>query len=177
MDINALTYRLFGDLKGTAGGWDMDAEVGLMYSSMSQKLFGSIVPSLAQTALNDGTYVPGVSKNGAALFAPEASDHPSSTLGVVDLHASHDLMQMPGGPLTAAMGTQYIHKAFNAQNPPTVALGISMGTTAFAVGSQDDTAGFIFEVGGKPVRQLEVDAAIRYDHYDTYGGSATRNSD
>lgn len=172
VDVDTLTYRLFGDLRGTAGGWDMDAQVGLMYASMSQKLSGSLIPSLAQEALNSGAYVPGVSTNGAALFAPEVSDHPSSSLGVADLHAAHDLLQMPGGPFTMAVGAQYIHKALNAQNPQSVATGYQMGTTAFALGSQDDVAGFL-EVGGKPVQQLEVNAAVRYDHYDTYGGSAT----
>ena len=28
-------------------------------------------------------------------------------------------------------------------------------------------------MGGKPVKQLEFDAAVRYDHYNTYGGQAT----
>ena len=172
VDVDTLTYRLFGDLKGQAGGWDIDGQLGIMYASMTQKMFGSLIPSLAQTALNNGSYVPGVSTNGAALFAPEDSDHPSSTLGLVDVHASRDVLQMPGGPLTVAAGVQYIHKALNAQNPPSVASGYQMGSTAFALGSQDDVAEFL-EVGGKPIKPLEIDAAVRYDHYDTYGGSAT----
>jgi iron complex outermembrane recepter protein len=172
VDVDTITYRLFGDLKGTYAGWDIDAQVGLAYSSMTQKMFGSLIPSLAQTDLNSGAYVPGVSTNGATLFAPENSDHPSSTLGVVDLHGSRDLVQMPGGPFTIAAGAQWFHKALNATNPESVASGYQMGSTAFAVGSQDDTAGFI-EVGGNPIKELEVNGAIRYDHYDTYGGSAT----
>ncbi len=170
--VDTLTYRLFGDLKGTAAGWDIDGQVGVMYSSMTEKYFGSLIPSLAQTALNDGAYVPGVSTNGQALFAPEDSAHPSSTLGVVDAHASHELFDMPGGPATFLFGGQYIHKALNATNPPSVASGYQEGSIAFAVGSQDDTAGFV-ELQGKPIKQLEVDLSGRYDHYDTYGGSAT----
>ncbi len=53
-----------------------------------------------------------------------------------------------------------------------MASGAQEGTTAFAVGSQDDTAGFV-ELAGNPIKQLEVDLSGRYDHYDTYGGSAT----
>jgi iron complex outermembrane receptor protein len=172
VDVDTITYRLFGDVNGSVAGWDIDGQLGVMYASMTQKMFGSLIPSLAQTALNNGSYVPGVSTNGAALFAPEDSDHPSSTLGVIDVHASRDLFQMPGGPFTMAAGAQYIHKALNAQNPPSVASGYQMGSTAFAVGSQDDTAEFL-ELGGNPIKQLEVNGAVRYDHYDTYGGSAT----
>ena len=172
VSVDTITYRLFGDLHGTAAGWDIDSQVGVMYSSMTQKIFGSIIPSLAQTDLNDGAYVPGVSTNGQALFAPEASDHPSSTLGVVDVHGAHDLFDMPGGPATMVVGGQYIHKALNATDPPSVVSGYQEGVIAYAVGSQDDTAGFV-EFGGKPIKQLEVNISGRYDHYDTYGGSAT----
>lgn len=172
VDVDTITYRLFGDINGKAAGFDIHGDVGVMYASMTQKIFGELLPGAAQTALNDGTYVPGVSTNGQALFAPEESDHPSSTLGVVDLTGQRDLFDMPGGPLTMVVGGQYVHKALNAQNPPSVVSGLQEGTIAFAVGSQDDAAGFV-ELGGKPFKQLEVDLSGRYDHYDTYGGSAT----
>jgi iron complex outermembrane recepter protein len=172
LTTDTLTYRLFGDLRGSLWGWDTDSQVGVMYASMTEKIFGDLVPSLAQADLNNGSYIPGVSTNGAALFAPPESTHPSSTLGVIDVHGSRDLFDMPGGPLTLAVGAQYNHKALNAQNPPSVVSGYQEGFIAFAVGSQDDTAGFI-ELGGKPIKQLEVTLDGRYDHYDTYGGSAT----
>jgi iron complex outermembrane recepter protein len=172
VDVDTLTYRLFGDINGKAAGWDLHGDVGLMYSSMTQKIFGEIIPSLAQADLNNGSYVPGVSTNGQALFAPEMSDHPSSTLGVVDVSGQRSLFDMPGGPLTMAVGGQYVHKALNAQAPPSVTSGYQEGVILFAVGSQDDTAGFV-EFQGKPIKQLEVDVSGRYDHYDTYGGSAT----
>jgi iron complex outermembrane receptor protein len=172
VDVDTLTYRLFGDVNGKLGGWDLHGDVGIMYSSMTEKIFGELIPSLAQTALNDGTYIPGVSTNGQSLFAPPDSTHPSSTLDVVDLTGQRDLFDMPGGPLTMAVGGQYIHKALNVEDPPSVVSGYQEGTIFFSQGSQDDTAAFI-EFGGKPVKQLEVDLSGRYDHYDTYGGSAT----
>ena len=171
-DVETTTYRLFGDLRGTAAGWDLDAAVGLMYAKMSDHINGFIQPAVAQADLNNLTYVPGVSTNGAQLFAPTEVTDPSSTLFVGDFHGSHELFQMPGGPLTLAAGVQYFHKAQNYVDPPTVSAGTQEGASAFAVGSQDDTAGFL-EIQGKPVRQLELDAAVRYDHYDTYGGQAT----
>jgi iron complex outermembrane receptor protein len=171
--VETTTYRLFGDVRGTAGGWDLDAAIGLMYARMSDHISGYIEPAAAQAALNNLTYVPGVSTNGASLFAPVETTDPSSTLDVVDFHGgTHELFQMPGGPMTLAAGAQYIHKAQNYVDPPTIIAGVQEGTAAFSVGSQDDSAGFI-ELGGKPFHQLEVNAAVRYDHYDTYGGQAT----
>ncbi|MGP8034061.1 MAG: TonB-dependent receptor plug domain-containing protein [Steroidobacteraceae bacterium] len=171
-DVDTTTYRLFTDVRGTAGAWELDGTVGLMYALMHDHISGFLEPTLVQEDLNSGTYVPGISTNGAQLFAPVETTDPSSTLGVIDFHGSRDLFTMPGGPLTLATGVQYIHKAQNYVNPATVISGVQEGASAFAVGSQDDTAGFV-EVGGKIVRQLEFDAAVRYDHYDTYGGQAT----
>src|SRR5580658_299705 len=172
ISVDTITYRLFGDIKGTVAGWDLHSSVGVMYASMTEKIFGSIYPGLAQDALNSGAYVPGVSTNGQSLFAPETSDHPSSTLGVASVSGTHELFEMPGGPLMLAVGGQYIHKALNVTDPPSVVSGAQEGVIFYSVGSQDDAAGFV-ELQGKPIKQLEVDLSGRYDHYDTYGGSAT----
>src|ERR1700733_6552625 len=171
-DVETTTYRLFFDVRGKAAGWDLDGQVGLMYARMSDHIYGYIEPGAAQQDLNNFTYIPGISTNGSALFAPPEITDPSSTLGVLDLHGSRELFQMPGGPLAMAIGTQFFHKAQNYQDPPTVVSGVQEGAPAFSVGSQDDTAAFL-ELDGKPIKQLELNAAVRYDHYDTYGGQAT----
>ena len=171
-DVETTTYRLFLETRGTAAGWDLEADIGLMYARMSDKIYGYIQPGIAQQDLNNFSYIPGVSNDGSSLFAPVETTDPSSTLGVLDLHGSRPLFDMPGGPLTLAAGGQYFHKAQNYADPSTVISGVQEGAAAFSVGSQDDTAGFL-EIGGKIIKQLEIDAAVRYDHYDTYGGSAT----
>ena len=172
INTDTQTYRLFGDLHGKAAGWDLDATVGIMYAKMSLNFDGGLVPGATQTALNDGSYIPGAKNNDIAQIAPQASASPSSTLDVVDVHGQHDLFQMPGGPLTFVVGAQYIHKAVNDQDPASITNGIQEGINNFTVGSQDDTAGFL-EFDGKPIQPLELNAAVRYDHYDTYGGQAT----
>jgi iron complex outermembrane recepter protein len=174
INTDTQTYRLFGDLKGNAGGWDLDAAVGVMYAKMHYKLSGGLVPDATQADLNNASYVPGGTDNAAALanMAPTAITNPTSTLDIIDLHASRDVFAMPGGPLTVAAGVQYFHKVQNDRDPDSVTNGLQEGITNFTVGSQDDTAAFV-EFGGKPIQHLEVDAAVRYDHYDTYGGQAT----
>src|SRR5580658_2224907 len=175
IDSETTTYRLFADVRGTAGGWDLDGQVGLMYARTNLDIYGYVEPGALQSALNSLAYIPGSSNNGAQLFAPTAVTDPSSTLDVIDLHGTHDLFQMPGGPLTVATGVQYFHKAQNDPPPPTIEEGIQSapGSQAvFSVVSQADNTEFL-ELDGKPVKQLEVKAAVRYDHYDTYGGQAT----
>jgi iron complex outermembrane recepter protein len=166
------TYRFFADLKGKAAGWDITGSAGVMYAKLTEHFLGELDPTGAQTALDNGTYVPGSTTNNINLIAPETYASPSSTLYLIDAHASRELFQMPGGPLGVAVGAQYFHKAQNDQDPPSVTNGLQEGITNFTVGSQDDASGFI-EFDGKPVSQLELNAAVRYDHYDTYGGQAT----
>lgn len=172
IDIETTTYRLFTDVDGTAAGWDVHGDVGVMYAKMFETYYGLIEPLEAQAALDSGAYIPGVSTNGGALFAPPASTAPSSTLGVLDLNATRELAQLPGGPLSIGIGGQYKHEALNATNPETIATGLQEGPILFAVGSQDSAAGFL-ELDAQPLKSVEANAAIRYDHYDTYGGSAT----
>jgi iron complex outermembrane receptor protein len=171
-DVETTTYRVFTDLNGTVGGWDIHGDVGVAYAKMFETFYGELEPVAAQAALNSGTYIPGVSTNGASLFAPPASVAPSSTLGVIDVNATRELFQLPGGPLSIGFGGQYKHTALNATNPDSIATGVQNGAIAFAVGSQDSEAAFL-ELDAQPIKSLEANAAIRYDHYDTYGGSST----
>ena len=170
--VETNTYRLFGSLRGTAGSWRLEAEIGLMYALTTEKYYGFLEPGVAQEDLNSETYIPGVSTNGATLFAPVETGSRSSRLDVLDFHGSRDLFEMPGGRLTLAAGVQYLHEAQNVRQPESVITGVQQGTPMFSIGSQDDTAGFL-ELGGKIVKQLEFDAAVRYDHNDTYGGQTT----
>ena len=45
VNTDTQTYRLFGDLRGTAAGWDLDATVGVMYAKMNLGFQGGLIPS------------------------------------------------------------------------------------------------------------------------------------
>jgi iron complex outermembrane receptor protein len=167
------TYRLVADIKGTAAGWDIDGSLGGMYSRMELKELSLLEPGLVQPALNNG-YVIGSGASAAAgsLLAPEAIAHPTSTLYIADLHGSRPLFNLPGGPLSLAIGAQFFHKVENDLPPPTVSTGVQEGNAAFALGSQNDAAAFL-EFNAQVVKQLEVDGAVRYDNYNNGVGGAT----
>jgi iron complex outermembrane recepter protein len=173
--LDTVTYRMMLDLQGKVAGWDVVADAGAMYSSTSDRQYGDIEPGLINADIANGTYVPGPNSNGAALFAPPAEYHPSSTLDVVDVHASRQFVEFTGGDLAGGFGYEYFHKATNS-NPgasiPTQVTGVQAGDPAFTIGAQDDNAAFA-ELDGKAFNSLEIQAAGRFDHYDTYGSSVT----
>jgi iron complex outermembrane recepter protein len=169
--VSTTTYRLVEDLKGTALGWDIDADVGAMYASMSAKQFGDFSYGAAQTAINEGAYIPGIS-NDNSILAPEVEFHPSSQLDIAGVTAQREVAQLPGGPLALAVGAQYYYQAQNAQSAPSLVEGIQIGDPVYTIGSESNAAVFT-ELDGQILKNLEVDAAVRYDHYNTYGGTAT----
>ena len=171
-DVSTTTYRLIADLKGQFLGWDIDADAGGMYSSMSAKQFGDFDYANAQTAINDGLYVPGVTTGLSSYLAPEVEYHPSSQLDIAGLQAQRELFQLPGGPLAMAIGAQYYYQSQNAQSAPSLVDGAQIGDPVYTIGSQANIAVFT-EFDAQILKNLEADAAVRYDHYNTYGGTAT----
>jgi iron complex outermembrane recepter protein len=168
---STVTYRLVEDLRGTLLGWDIDANLGGMYSSMSLKQFGDLSYGVAQQAINEGAYIPGLTVNGGPLIAAEVEYHPSTQLDIAGISASRQLLQLPGGPLSLGLGTQYFYKAQNVQPAQSIAQGIQIGNQSYTVGSQSNIAVFA-EIDAQPIKMLELNGAIRYDHYNTYGGTA-----
>ncbi|HEX9138318.1 MAG TPA: TonB-dependent receptor [Steroidobacteraceae bacterium] len=182
------TYRLVFDVTGKTMGWDLDLSAGLMYARMDEELTGNIQPVLLQAALNPvgnvdavgapySGYIVGPNANGALatqLFAPDMFTYPTSALDYVNLNGSRQLAQLPGGPLSIGVGLQYFHKDQNFTAPPASATGLETqaGGPIYTVGSQEDSSAYV-ELDALPIKQLELNAAVRYDHYDTYGNSTT----
>lgn len=166
------TYRLVEDVNGTVAGWDVGASAGYMYAILDQVSFGAIEPGALQDALNSGGYILG-SSTGASRFAPTAEATDASYLMYGNVHGSHKLMALPGGDLALAVGAEYFEKKLNAPAAATSVSAIQGGLNdAYALGSQADTAGFL-ELNAPIFKNLEANAALRYDHYNTAAGGST----
>lgn len=164
------TYRFFTDFRGTLAGWDMDLTAGEMYAALTQKTTAELNFVDLQNALNNG-YVLG-SADGAALFAPVEEVKDTNSLQDVDLRGTRSLLQLPGGPLSLGAGLGYNHRYLYSLAPPTVADGAQAGPLAYALGSQTNFAAYS-ELYAPIFTQLELDGALRWDHYNTYGSSVT----
>ena len=166
------TERLLLSLSGTVAGWDLKATGGAMYSRMIYKEYGQIEPTALQTALDNG-YILG-SSDGTNLFAPTMEFTPTSSLDLIDVHGTRELFELPGGPLDLALGVQWFKKTQNETAPSTSESGYQYenGGPIYVIGTQKDTAAFA-ELDGQVIRQLEVDGAVRFDHYQQFGSAAT----
>jgi len=168
--VDTNTYRLLLSLSGTAAGWDLKGTAGAMYAKMDQWLYGDIEPGAVQTALNN--LYPLGSPSGTSLFAPPAQTTPTSQLDLVDVHGTHKLFDMPGGPMTMAIGAQWFKEEHDETPPPLIESGVQEGDSIYVIGTEYDRAAFI-EFDGNPIKSLNINLQGRYDNYQTFGADTT----
>lgn len=169
-DVDTNTYRLLASLNGNVGGWKLQATAGAMYAKMDMNIYGNPNPTLLQSALNNG-YILG-SPDGASLFAPGEQTTPTSQLDLVDVHGTHELFDLPGGPLNLAIGVQWYRDTHDETPAPTIGSAAQVGDSIYVIGDEYDRAAFA-ELDGKPIKQLEIDADARYDNYRDFGSDTT----
>ncbi len=168
--------RLAADLNGSWQGWDIGAALG--HSKV--KAEGQYSNYVNRVALYNALRRPtnpfnplgGNSAEDNAAISPRFSNSSESKLTYADLHAQRELTQLAGGPLTFAAGISWYRKELDAPPPDMLAQGIVGNGAAYVFGKETNTAAFA-ELNALPLRDLELSAAARYDHYDTYGRSFT----
>jgi iron complex outermembrane receptor protein len=141
-----------------------------MYAALTQRSTGYINGQALQNALNNG-YVFG-SGSDTSQWAPLEEVKDTNAQQVIDLRASRALARLPGGPLSLGLGTGFYHLVKDSPAPPAVASGAQFGNNAFAIGSENDGNAYV-ELAAPAVRGLEIDAALRWDHFNSYGSSTT----
>jgi len=175
INFDNYTYRLVADVNGTYGAWDVAASAGVTRIEVNSTYLNFANYQSLQNAVNAGTWqLVGVnSPSEMALVAPSFTNKATDQLNFLEAHASRELMKLAGGPLSMATGLSFVHKELNNPIPAPISSGAVGGTfAAYAMGKEDDTSAYA-EFVAPVLKSLEVDAAVRADHYDTYGNSFT----
>ncbi|MGB6486538.1 MAG: TonB-dependent receptor [Steroidobacteraceae bacterium] len=169
--VDTNTYRLLASLTGKAAGWDIKGTVGAMEAVTQQSQADLVEPAALQTALNNG-YTLG-SAGATQLFSPVQKWRPTSDMDLLDVHGTHKLFTMPGGPLSLALGVQWVKEGHDVVSSPDITDGVaSGGDPVYAMGNEYDRAVFA-ELQGNPIKQIEIDGEARYDNYKTFGSDTT----
>lgn len=175
---DAKSYRATVDLDGKIfHSWDLNLSVG--YSEVKLDLTGLnyVNPGNLQIALDSTTapFLVGQPNSPAvdAFVAPRLTTTDTSKLGYAHAGVSRGFEVLPGGPLGVAVGVDYYNRRQYGVAPPDVANGLVTDfSNNFTVGNQNVASAY-GELAAPVIKQLELDAAVRYDHYNLSGGQAS----
>lgn len=120
-------------------------------------------------AENVGLNSPGV----YAALSPEISNDAKSKVTQIDAKASRELAQLQGGPLGLAIGAELRRESVQLEPTSGTDRGnvIGLGYSAYN-GARTVAAGYA-ELLAPVLKQVELSAAVRYDHYSDVGSSTT----
>lgn len=173
-NTDSRSTRLIADVEGRLGEWRLAAAAGYTEVRLTRVGRNNVNAANLQLALDSVTspYLVGGPTSAAVLgfVAPELRSKSTSKLSFAHLAGERDLMRLDGGPLSLALGLDYMRRTQYFVAPDAVAAGLVGGfDNSFTVGAQ--SAGSAYAELVAPVsRQLSLEAAVRYDHYNISGG-------
>ena len=174
-DSDSKSYRAVLELTGKIGTWDLDFAAGYTEVDLDLTGIGYINASNLQAALDSTTnpYIVAGHNTPTVLnfVSPELTTTDTSKLafGHAGLTNSN-LLTLPGGSLGLAVGADYFDRKQHTIAPEQVAAGfISDFSNNFTVGTQQVASGYA-EFDATMFKQLEINLAGRYDHYNLSGG-------
>jgi iron complex outermembrane recepter protein len=174
INTDSKTYRLVGDLTGNVAGWDVDVALGLTQVSTNLSFSNFVNYDNLGTDLFNGTFNP-LGGNSAATMsniAPRFSYNANDTLNFIEGHASKKIWSGNIGDLSVATGFSAIQRKLENPGAGPILSGEVGGTfSTYAIGDENDYAEYV-EVDANLFHQLELNAALRDDYYDTSAGNA-----
>lgn len=181
-NTNEFTRFLVG-IKGNWGDWSYDTAYLHSGTDLVNKRTGFLNYDNVRCALANPNCAGGVWRigdnagmNSQALYdfiSPDISARAKSSLDMFDFTVSRSLMDLKGGPLGLALGTEW-RKTSNSLTPQTYTDQgqiIGLGYSAYD-GTQNVYAGYV-ELSAPVLETLELSGAVRYDKYESGEGKAT----
>ncbi len=178
---NTDNARLLLGVEGSVGKWDYRAGVSRAYSKTMTDLTDGYVYTLPfYKVLGSGIINP-FSTDGvqtpAAIAATEATkyrghfQHGRTTLTQLDANISGELFNLPAGALAGAVGMDLRREGYGfAQDVDATTILLSPGNAALNT-AQRDIKAFYAELIVPVVKSLEVQLAVRRDHYSLIGAT------
>jgi iron complex outermembrane recepter protein len=175
------TTRAVGGWKGNLLGWDFDTS--LLYSEVKVKedlksgfpLYSEIMPILDSGIINPFGPTTDPSALAAAKGAEFVGQDWSSKTSLASLSgsASRAFFDLPGGPLSGAIGAEIRRETFVYDPSAAIQTGdiTGQGGNQLPEDASRSVESAYLEVNMPIVHMLNADAAVRYDHYQGVGST------
>ncbi len=177
-DIDSQSYRFVADLSGTIGDWDVHAAAGFTRVQTKITYTNYFNPTALYNALQSTdpatrfNLAGGNSQAVMALVTPIVNNVATDQLNFFESRASREIGKLDGGAAAISIGLGGTYKDLNAPDPVVNQIGTMGISGAYAIGQEKATNAYA-ELVLPVLKTLELDAAVRLDHYNTYGNSTT----
>lgn len=164
-EAHARQHRVMVGLEGTHFGWDWNGAIGTMGSTSDNSMRGGKHAKNFYNAIVSGEYKFN-QVNSADLLArmfPTVSYDGKSKQHFIDLRASRELMQLPGGPLALAVGTEYRRDSFDAWTSENLANAEIVSYGSIDVSGGRNMYAAYAELAAPVIKDLELSGAVRAD--------------
>lgn len=167
-------YDLGAGLRGVIGG-KIDVEFGArMTESVFKRLgYNYIVASQAQTAINNGTYVPTNPYNASedVLNSIKATISRDAVYSIKEVYAngSMPLFKMGGGDAAGFVGLEFREEVYNDQYDSLSEAGEILGSAGNSAGGSREVTALSGELLFPFSSVLEASLSARYEKYSDYG--------
>ena len=168
-------YRGLVGLSGMIANWDW--QTALLYSRTERKEVANgrlFFPALVD-AVNNQSYRFG-GTNSADLIAklnPYRTSKGNTDLSALDLKANRELFELRGGALAVAIGAEIRRESFSINSDPRQVAGDFVAISSTTVNSSRNVSALFGELIAPILKNVEVQAAVRFDKYSDYGNSTT----
>ena len=176
-DLKNDTSRFLVGMKGTMGTWDWEAGASAAKNKITSIGYNRLLSAPTIAVLNNSTYNyfdRFNAANGPVLrgLLTSLTRVAESKLQTFDVRASTELMQTANGPIGFAIGAETRKESMVDVPDPLSRSGATFGSGSVAVnGERRNTAVFV-EFSGKPLKALELQAAVRQEKYSDFGTKA-----
>jgi iron complex outermembrane receptor protein len=170
---NNHVFRGVADIKGTEYGWDYEAGAVFARTWLDTVNAGYLNYNQLIADINDGAYSfidpSSNSKAVRAALAPPLVKSSHTDLDMLNIQASHDLFELPGGTARIAIGGSYRYEnTYDPDlNPNLAAEGLGIAHT---IGQRNVESGF-YEIDLPVIKQIEINTSGRFDHYSDFGNN------
>ena len=173
-NVKARSARALVGARGDIGNWDWETAALVSRNTVTTDASNRLKSAELLKALQTGTYNPWIDANPIENVRPLlASTHREAMtrLMVADFKVSNAELFQLGGPVGFAGGLQAMHDKMEDTPDAAVARGEieNLGGTG-AKGSRK-VYSIYGELNLQPVKQLEIQAALRHDNYNDFGGT------
>ncbi|MBN3005252.1 TonB-dependent receptor [Chromobacterium alkanivorans] len=178
-EVTSDTYRAVAGARTVLQGWDVEGSLNLGLNKAEARQNNVVLSEAFLSMLRNGAagqplYDPFSQNNSAAALRPyltTIANSSSSRLSAFEFKASTDeWFQLPAGAAGFAAGLQWSHESIDSQPDPQLQAGKIMN---FAVQQSLQASRSVLSAFGEvnlPVlKNLEVQLALRADHYNDFG--------